>query len=70
MNSSIAASQAVRHTKNPESATGVAVERRRVDVTGLPAERVAEYLQVAGEREDVYFERRAGKTYAVARDGR
>lgn len=69
MNSSIAG---VRSALAPKSETSspVAVERHRIDVTGLPADRVAEYLEVSGEREDVYFERRAGKTYVVAPDGR
>lgn len=66
MNSSMTTTPSVEHAKTPATD----VERRRVDVTGLPADRVAEYLQVAGERENVYFERRAGKTYVVAPDGR
>lgn len=67
MNASMTAARSVASANTSESA---GVERRRIDVTGLPADRVAEYLQVAGEREDVYFERRAGKTYVVAPDGR
>ena len=65
---SVAATRTVQATKASESGMGVGVERRRIDVTGLPADQVAEYLQAGSERSDVYFERRAGKTYAVAPD--
>lgn len=67
MNSSIAGVRSAEPTES-EPSSPAAVERRRIDVTGLPADRVAEYLQAAGERDDVYFERRAGKTYVVAPD--
>lgn len=66
MNSTMAHVRSAEPVQTSDSATGV--ECRRVDVTGLPADRVAEYLQVADDREDVYFERRAGKTYVVAPD--
>lgn len=68
MNSSIAGIRSVQPTQNRETTAAVGVERRRIDVTGLPADRVAEYLQAAGDGDDVYFERRAGKTYVVAPD--
>lgn len=66
MNSSIAGAQSVGITKNRDATTAVPTERdRRIDITGLPATRVTEYL---GSRDDdeVYFECRAGKTYVVA----
>ena len=65
---SVAPVQSVQATKTSNSASGAGVERRRIDVTGLPADQVAEYLQAGGDGDGVYFERRAGKTYVVASD--
>lgn len=63
---SASAMRSVQATKTSESGMGAGAERRRIDVTGLPADQVAEYLQAGGDSNRVYFERRAGKTYAVA----
>lgn len=71
MNSPVAGMRSAQPTNSSESASRLDAERRRIDVTGLPADRVAEYLQADGDSDGVYFERRAGKTYVVATaDGR
>lgn len=66
MNSSIAGIQSAQPTKSRQIDDSPAPAGQRIDVTGLPATQVAEYLQAS--REEVYFERLAGKTYVVAGD--
>lgn len=64
MNTTVAG---VRSAESMETPAGFTTtdDDHRVDVTGLPASQVTEYLQ-AWEDGDVFFERRAGKTFAVS----